>query len=220
MKRSSQVARLRVVAPEELEVKSALSKRLLRVLDKALAALDSRGIQYVVVGGLAARAYGIRQTTDDIDFLVTPPAAVPAISALAEGGFRTWIEDPSWLHKGIREGVEVDIIYESGGTFHADEETFARAMEMDIDGRVAKVIAIEDFFVTKALVVTPVTPRHWHDAVKVLRLYAMDWEYVVRRARGRPRKVLTALLAGHEAGVAIPSWVFATLMKPYFTDSV
>lgn len=208
-----------MVAPEVEVVKGALSETLLRVLDQALTALEKAGIEYVVAGGLVARAYAIRETTDDIDVFVEPPLAVPASRALESAGFSVWIEDPTWLHKALKDGVEVDIIFESAGAFHVDEEAFRRAPVMDLNGRQAKVLSPEDFFVVKAQVATPVTPRHGLDAVKILRRYPLDWEYVVRRARGRPRKVLRALLLGQEAGVQIPSWVLATLARPTIEES-
>lgn len=35
--------------------------------DRILAALDTRGVEYVLVGGVAARAHGARRATGDID---------------------------------------------------------------------------------------------------------------------------------------------------------
>lgn len=218
MKHRSQAASLRLIKPEEIESPGPISETLLRVLDESLAALEKARIPHVVGGGLAARAYGLRKTTDDIDIFVQPPMASSAAKALESAGFRVWVEDPPWLHKALKSEIEVDIIYESAGTFHVDEEAFQRAVKVNLDGRPSTILSPEDFFVIKALVATPVTPRHWEDAVKVVQRYRLDWQYVVRRARGRPRKVIKALLFGYDHGVDIPVWVLATLMKPTFGD--
>jgi hypothetical protein len=81
-----------------------------------IAALLDHGVEFVVVGGVAAIAHGVQRTTRDIDFLLRPGKrnSRRAIAALAELGAeelrprsKRWVRvsaaaDPDWLLKEPR----------------------------------------------------------------------------------------------------------------------
>jgi predicted nucleotidyltransferase len=186
---------------------------LFAILEQASLALERRRIPFVVGGGLAAEAYHLRETVNDVDLFVRPVDAPRALDALAESGFYVWIEDPRWLYKALKSDVSVDIIYESTGVVHVGDETFRRARWMTIDHTRLPIMPPEDLFVMKAAAATPSAPKHWLDAISLLASEPMDWEYLSSRATRNPRKVLQAIVHAYEDGVPVPSFVFVRLAQ-------
>jgi len=186
---------------------------LFRVLSTVTRALEREQVPFVVGGGLAAEAYHLRETINDIDLFVRPADAPRALRALADAGFYTWIEDPRWLYKGILDGVTVDIIYESTGVVHVGDETFRRARWIEFDHTSVPIMPPEDLFVMKAAAATPSAPKHWLDAISLLAHQAMDWQYLATLGSRNPRKVLQAILHAYQDGVHVPSFVFVQLAQ-------
>lgn len=186
---------------------------LFAILELAARALAERGIPFVVGGGLAAEAYHLRETINDVDLFVRPKDAPHALDALAEHGFYVWIEDPHWLYKAIRDGVTVDVIFESSGVVHVGDETFRRARWMRMDHARLPIMPPEDLFVMKAAAATPSAPKHWMDAISLLATQPMDWDYLASRATRASRKVLQAIVHAYEEGVPVPSFVFVRLAQ-------
>jgi hypothetical protein len=58
-----------------------------QTMNRVCAALESLGITYAVVGGMAVNAHGHRRTTDDVDFLLRPEDLTTFRSHSAEFGF-------------------------------------------------------------------------------------------------------------------------------------
>lgn len=186
---------------------------LYHTLVDAAEVLESAGIPFVVGGGLAAEAYHLRETLNDIDIFVRPKDAPAALRALGEAGYYGWIEDPRWLYKVMKDGVTVDIIYESSGLVKVSDETFERARRVSIGGASVPVMPPEDLFVMKAVAAKPGTPKHWLDAVSLLSTQQMDWEYLAKLSRRHARKVLPAIVHAYDEGVQVPSLVFVQLAR-------
>lgn len=186
---------------------------LYRVLVDSAEILERAGIPFVVGGGLAAEAYHLRESLNDIDVFVRPTDAPAALAALDEAGYYGWIEDPRWLYKTLKDEVTVDIIYESSGLVKVSDETFQRARHISIGGRQIPIMPPEDLFVMKAVAATPGAPKHWLDAVSLLTTQKMDWEYLARLSRQHARKVLPAIVHAYDEGVQVPSLVFVQLAR-------
>jgi len=184
-----------------------------RLLAEVVGIFEAAGVPYVVGGGLAAEAYHLRETANDVDVFVKPVDAPRAGEVLARAGFRTWIEDAHWLYKASREDATVDVIYESMGLVHIGDETIRRAREMTMHGVLAKVMPPEDLFVMKALAATPSAPKHWLDAIHLVTTQPMDWDYLVSRVAYNPRKVLRAIVQGYEEGARVPAGALIKLVK-------
>jgi len=197
--------------PGETKVPAPTREALFQALATTATALERENVSYVVGGGLAAEAYHLRETINDIDLFVRPIDAPKAISVIASVGFYTWIEDPRWLYKGIKNEVTVDIIYESTGLVHVGDETFRRARRIEFDHTIVPIMPPEDLFVMKAAAATQSAPKHWLDAVSLLASQPMDWQYLVNLASHSPRKVLQAILHAYREGVQVPSFVFVQL---------
>jgi len=185
-------------------------------LDEAIAVLEKSGIPYVIGGGLAARAYGRRRLTKDIDVFVTPEDAEKALHAFAKAGFRTERTDPDWLYKAFKRDILVDIIFRSSGGIYIDQRTLERARETTIGGHKIKVLPPEDLLVMKIMAIRPEVPRHWRDALAVLQGARLDWNYLLERARVGPRRVLSVLLFAQTEGIPVPEWIVQRLVDELF----
>ena len=62
------------------------------------------------------------------------------------------------------------------------------------------------------------SPRHWHDALALIVACDLDWDYLARRARHGPRRVLSLLLYAQSNDLPVPARVvqdlFALVTEP------
>jgi hypothetical protein len=185
-------------------------------LGEVVAALEGAGIEYVLMGGIASTGLGRPRWTHDIDVFVRPTGADPALEALAAAGFDTERTDPTWLFKGFKYGVLVDVIFRSTGGFYLDDEMSARSVVREFMGHRVRLIAPEDLLVIKAAVHDEQGPRHWHDALGVIGVNGLDWDYLLRRARQAPRRVLSLLVYAHSLDMAVPNHVVRELYREIY----
>ncbi|MGH7776967.1 MAG: nucleotidyltransferase [Candidatus Dormibacterales bacterium] len=173
-------------------------------LAASVEALEAQGIQHCVIGGLASAAVGRPRWTRDIDFLVRPGDARRGLETLARAGFETEETDQTWLYKAWLKGVLVDVIFQVRGIY-MDDEMAARARPAQVLGVPFRAVSPEDLLVMKAIVHEEKTPRHWHDALAVLGAGSqIDWDYLVRRAKAGPRRVLSLLVYAQSNDLIVP----------------
>jgi predicted nucleotidyltransferase len=185
----------------------------LRVLEETILVLKESGLPHLFMGGLASAALGRPRWTHDIDVFVRPDDAGAALEALAAAGFRTQETDPTWLSKALKDGVLVDVIFASDGRILLDDEMVSRARLVEIEGLEAPVISAEDLIVIKAMVHKERSPRHWFDALALLRRDDLDWGYLVRRAvRYGPLRVLSLLYYARSNDQVVPDAAIAALL--------
>jgi predicted nucleotidyltransferase len=187
-----------------------------QALGEVVAALERAGLEYALMGGIASTGLGRPRWTHDIDVFVRPTGADPALDALAEAGFDTERTDPTWLFKAFKHGVLVDVIFRSTGGFYLDDEMVARSVEREFMGHRVRLIAPEDLLVIKAAVHDEQGPRHWHDALGVIGVNGLDWDYLLRRARQAPRRVLSLLVYAHSLDMAVPNHVVRELFQEIY----
>lgn len=181
-----------------------------------MAALEDAGIDYALMGGIASTGLGRPRWTHDIDVFVRPADASTALDALAAAGFDTERTDMTWLFKGFKHRVMVDIIFRSTGDFYLDDEMIARSLRREFMGHEVRLIAPEDLLVIKAAVHDERGPRHWHDALGVIGVNDFDWDYLLRRARQAPRRVLSLLVYAHSLDLTVPNHVVRTLFRDIY----
>ena len=174
------------------------------VLADAVGALEREQVQYVLIGGVAATAYGRDRWTADLDVLVHAGDADRALEALGRAGFETERTNPQWIFKATRDGVTVDVIFWMKGNVVLDDELLGHAHEADVRRVRARVAAPEDIVVLKALAHDEQSPRHWGDALGVLAACEVDWDYLVRRARFGTRRVLSLLVYAESNDLVVP----------------
>ncbi|HEX7080405.1 MAG TPA: nucleotidyltransferase [Gammaproteobacteria bacterium] len=187
-----------------------------QVLGEVVAAIERAGVQYVLMGGIASTGLGRPRWTHDIDVFVRPAGADAALDALAQAGFETERTDPTWLFKGFKHGVLVDVIFRSTGGFYLDDEMIARSVEREFLGHRVRLISPEDLLVIKAAVHDEQGPRHWHDALGVIGVSRLDWDYLLRRARKAPRRVLSLLVYAHSLDMNVPNQIVRELYREIY----
>jgi hypothetical protein len=152
-------------------------RRVLRILDAA-------GVPFLVGGAWAfARHTGIDRATKDFDIFVRRADRDRTLEALAAEGFRTDITFPHWLAKAFSGDDFVDVIYSSGnGVSRVDDEWFMHAVDGEIFGVRARLVASEEMLWQK----TFVRDRERFDGADVMHLLraganAFDWPRLLRR---------------------------------------
>ncbi|MEQ1876702.1 MAG: nucleotidyltransferase [Bdellovibrionia bacterium] len=194
--------------------------RFNRTLFDAGESLERHGISYGLIGGVAASGMGRPRATHDIDFFVRPEDAEGAVEALAKSGFRTEKTDYNWLFKAWKEDILVDIIFKSSGDIYFDDEMSSRTRYVNFHGRKVRVVSPEDFIIIKCAVHNEIGPHHWHDALAVLSHAPLDWEYLLKRARRAPRRLLALLIYGQSNDILVPNHIVLKLVHTIFGDSL
>ena len=178
------------------------------VLREATTSLDAAGIPHLVFGSIATRAAARPApipSGEDIDLLVRPSDVTAALRALEDAGFVSREHDSAWIHKAMRGGVTVDVIFRAGRHIYLDDEMLARAVPADAFGVAVKLMPPEDLAIIKAVLHEEDRTRDWFDALSILERNDLDWDYLVRRARGHAaQRVLSLLLYAGSSGVPVP----------------
>lgn len=188
------------------------------ILKEVSALLTGHGVPHVFMGGLASAAYGRPRWTHDIDIFLSEADAKWTLSILADAGYETQETYPDWLYKAMKRDVLIDLIFRSKGDMHPDPELLDRAVSMQVLGQDLSLIPPEDLIVMKAMVHDEPTPRHWHDALGVIRHADLDWDYLLSRARHGPRRVLSLLLYAQSNDLLVPTRVIGELYREIFPE--
>jgi predicted nucleotidyltransferase len=190
------------------------------VLNETLTVIDKTGLPYVLMGGIATTARGGHRFTHDIDVFCKPLDAEKILDALAQAGFETEKTFPEWLYKGFKNNVMVDVIFQSSGPVFLEDEMLERSTRVDFNGRQVRTLSPEDLFIVKALVLNEHTlamdkkcMRHLHDLLSIIRMCDLDWDYLLKRARRGPRRVLGFLLYAQSLDLLVPDKVIKSLIN-------
>lgn len=195
-----------------------LAARFDRVLTEAVETLEESGLKYMFIGGMASGALGRPRSTHDIDVFVRPEDSELALRAFEKNGFHTERTDPAWLYKAYKENILIDVIFKSKGEIYMDNEMVQRTITAEFHGRRLKLVAPEDLIIIKAAAHSELTPGHWHDAIALLSHQSLDWDYLIKRARRAPRRVLSLLIYAQSADVWVPNSVVQTLYQNIFGE--
>ncbi len=195
-----------------------LAARFNRVLEDTVVGLETAGIKYMFIGGIASGGLGRPRSTHDIDLFVRPEDAELVLRALANCGFQTEKTDPTWLYKAFKEDILVDVIFKSKGEIYLDSEMYQRMITAEFHGKKLRLVAPEDLIIIKATAHSEVTPSHWHDAIALLSYATIDWKYLIRRARRAPRRVLSLLLYAQSNDIWVPNYVIHEMYSGIFEN--
>jgi len=182
-----------------------------RTLEATIEAIESSELAYALIGGVAVKELGRPRVTHDIDIFVKPDDAQRALEILESKGFHIERRDEYWLYKAWREEILVDIIFKSSGDIYFDEEVRDHVRRIPYLGKFLNSISPEDFIVIKAAAHQEDNPHHWHDALAVLTQGNLDWEYLLKRSRHAPRRVLSLIIYAQSNDIAIPKEIIARL---------
>jgi predicted nucleotidyltransferase len=190
-----------------------------RVLGETVGTLEREGVPYVLMGGIGSATHGRPRWTHDIDVFLRPEDAKRALAALEARGFEVEETYPDWLFKAFKSEVMVDLIFKSSRGILLDDEMIRRAERIEFKGVEVLVIPPEDLIVVKAVVHDEHMPRHWHDALAILAICNLDWDYLVQRARQYgARRVLSLLLYAQSNDLIVPNAPIRRIYEDLFTD--
>lgn len=193
-----------------------LLPNIINTLFAAIEGIEEKSIPYAIIGGIAVKELGRPRITHDIDIFVKPDDADDVLEILKEKGFETEKRDPFWLFKAWREDVLVDVIFRSCGDIYFEEEVREHVRRIPYHGQFVNAISPEDFIVIKSAAHQEDNPHHWHDALAVLTQGNLDWDYLLKRARHCPRRVLSLLIYAQSNDIAIPNDLIHKLFKSVF----
>jgi hypothetical protein len=153
------------------------------VYREALQTLNRAGIPYVVSGLYAINVYtGVYRETKDLDLLMEPTVVVAAAVALKAEGFRTVLEEPHWLAKGLK-GAQVDLIYGmANGIGFIDEAWYTHSRPAILAATPVRVAPPEELIWHRLFI----GERHRFDMADVVHLILhlgrdLDWDRILRR---------------------------------------
>lgn len=187
-----------------------------KILFEAIEIVEASGIPYALIGGVAVKSLGRPRVTHDIDLFVRPDDAERVLQVLEAKGFTSQKRDPFWLFKAWRENILVDVIFKSSGDIYFDEEVRSHVRRTPYLGHFVNSISPEDFLVIKAAAHQEHNPHHWHDALAVLKQGNLDWDYLLKRAKNAPRRILALLIYGQSNDIAVPNEVIKKLYRTVF----
>ncbi len=188
------------------------------VYRRALERLVSSRVPFLVGGAYAlARYTGIERFTKDLDVFVRREDLDDLLAVLEEAGFRTERTFRHWLAKAYGGDDFLDLIYSSGnGVAPVDRGWFENAVDGDVLGVAAKLVAPEEMIWSKSFIME----RERYDGADVTHLLramsdALDWERLITRFDGYWRVlyshlVLFGFVYPAERG-RIPVWVMERL---------
>ncbi len=197
-----------------------LLPNIINTLFAAIETIEEKNIHYALIGGIAVKELGRPRVTHDIDIFVKPDDADYVLEILKEKGFEIERRDPFWLYKAWRDEVLVDVIFRSCGDMYFEEEVREHVRRIPYHGKFVNAISPEDFIVIKSAAHQEDNPQHWHDALAVLTQGNLDWEYLLKRARHSPRRVLALLIYAQSNDIAIPNDLIQKLYKSIFDHQV
>ncbi len=187
-------------------------------LADSIAALERAAIGYAVIGGVGSAALGRPRWTRDIDIMVAPLDAGPALESLARMGFATERTNEHWIFKAEKNGLVVDLIFRTVGDIYLDEPMLRRSLRKDFLGVEMAVASPEDQIVIKAIAHDEQSARHWNDALALVASCSIDWTYLLERACRGPRRVLSLLVYAQSSDLVVPNWVIEELFESIFAE--
>jgi hypothetical protein len=163
----------------------------------AVAVLNGEGIEYAVIGAMAAAVHGSLRATTDADALLSITAAkLSSLSrAFEKARFATELRrgdegDPisAMLMVSDTHGNRVDLL---AGLRGLDPQVFARAIEVPFHGGKLRIAGLEDFVAMKCFAGGPQDVADARLAVE--NAQAIDLDLLRRMARGFGRAAADVL---------------------------
>jgi len=174
---------------------------LLEAMRTGVEILQNREIPFALGGGLAAWAHGGPRSEHDVDLIVAPEHAEPAIEAFAAEGLRTERPPEGWLYKAWHEnGVLIDVIFEPAGGSYPVERIEAMPKK-EVAALRLKVLTAEDILASKLLALTEQDPDY-RDVLELARALReqIDWPSLQARTASSPFAAAFFTLA-HRLGI-------------------
>jgi hypothetical protein len=160
---------------------------LLEAMRASVEILQNHEIPFALGGGLAAWAHGGPRSEHDVDLIVAPEHAEPAMNALAGEGLRTGRPPEGWLYKAWHDnGVLIDLIFEPAGGPYTIEQ-IELMPKKEVAALRIRVLPAEDILASKLLALTEQDPDYSEvlEMARALR-EQIDWPSLQARTAASP----------------------------------
>lgn len=162
-----------------------------RVSRQAIHLARDAGLPFAVGGGIAFSAYSRRmRNTKDLDVFVLPRDRDAWVKALTDAGFQDYYPqlayDRSWIYRGYREGVILDVIWTMPNhRMVVDEQWLTRGREVVVHGERLRTLPLEALLWSK-LYVLQRDRTDWPDILNMLdeQVERVDWDRLLARVDG------------------------------------
>jgi hypothetical protein len=166
--------------------KDAGFNEIVESLKKAASTLKKADLPFMLGGSVAYWARGAADPPRDLDLVVRPEHAEPALETLTRAGMRPERPPEDWLLKAWDGDVLIDLIFNPRGVEIGDE-AFARSDSLNVCSIEMPVMAVEDVLTSKLLALT----EHALDYEPLLQVARslreqIRWEDVMARTRSSP----------------------------------
>ncbi|HYF39671.1 MAG TPA: hypothetical protein VD930_08295 [Gemmatimonadales bacterium] len=159
------------------------------------------GIPFAFGGAFALAVYtGSLRNTKDFDFYVRPEDRDAMVRALTAAGLEDYFDrlpyDRSWIYRGSRDDIIVDVIWAMANQrARVDDEWLTQGPEITIRGERLHPIPVEELIWSK-LYVLQRERCDWGDVLNLLdaQASAVDWKRLLGRL-GEDRPLLAGALA-------------------------
>jgi len=166
----------------------ALSEDQWTIYSKAIDAVRSRGVPFMLGGGFALASFtGRWRDTKDIDFYIHPQDRDKVVEALARAGFKDYFPqlpyDRKWIYRSIQSEVIVDIIWSMANQrAQVDELWFQRAGTLNLRGQHLLLIPPEELLWCK-LYILQRDHCDWGDVFNLIYAVGskLDWSHLIWR---------------------------------------
>jgi hypothetical protein len=175
--------------------KNEVAAELTDSLKRAVAAVESQEIPYLLGGGLGCWARGGPPSSNDIDLMVKPEDAQRAQDALAEAGMRPETPPEQWLLKAWDGDILIDLIFEPSG-MRIDDGVIERGETMSVMAMQIRVMDLDDLLATKLLALDEHS-ADYRDLILITRALReqIDWPRLRERTALSPFAVAFFALA-------------------------
>ncbi len=142
----------------------------------------------MIGGGFGLAVYTKHwRRTKDMDFYVLPDERHALIAALEQEGFLDLYDklsyDRGWIHRSIRDGVIVDIIWSMANRrAEVDEQWFTHATQVNLRGEALQIIPPEELLWCKTYILQR-DRSDWPDIFNLLYAVgpSLKWEHLLAR---------------------------------------
>ena len=168
---------------------------LLSTLNKLIALLEEKQINYMLFGGVANAIYGENRLTLDIDVkLHLQSSTEKFIALLLDNGIETRVQNPlSFIAETqvlpcVWEGVCIDFIF---ANLPYEREALDRAVRKDIGGMLCRICTAEDLIIQKFV---SQREKDWLDIQGVIKYQKskLDIQYILIHAEELARWMSTS----------------------------
>jgi hypothetical protein len=179
-----------------------------------LTAVEERDLHYCLGGGIAFSAYSYRKRmSKDIDLFILQSELERYHALMKEMGFTDYFEvqpyDRSWLYRGHREGVVLDLIWSlPNHRMRVEDDWFVFGRHVLVHGKEMPLIPLVELIRSKIYVLQS-DRTDWPDLINVLyqEVDNISWETLVDKMA--PDELLLAGL------LAVFVW-----LRPEFADRI